>query len=228
MRFLILLLVGCAPPPVVHWNYGEQWTGVCSTGKSQSPIDLHGESGFSPRLQMEYWPSVGHVINNGHTIELEYDPGSKLIVDDKHYPLKQMHFHHPSEHLLDGKSFPLELHIVHKTDDGKIAVVGILIQEGAANKWLGPFFNDLPYPGEKREPGARINAADLIPASRVFLSYSGSLTTPPCTEGVSWFVMKTPIEMSAEQIAAFAKRFADDHRSPQPLDGRHAVEGEAH
>jgi carbonic anhydrase len=227
MRFLILFLVGCPPPPAVHWNYGEAWTGVCSTGKSQSPIDLHGQTGFAPRVQMEYWPTAGRMTNNGHTIELSYEPGSKLIVDEKHYALKQIHFHHPAEHQLDGKSFPLEMHLVHKTEEGKLAVVGVLIQEGAANKWLAPFFSDLPYQGEPREPGARINAADLIPPSRVFLHYDGSLTAPPCSEGVSWFVMKTPIEMSAEQIAEFAKRFPDNHRPPQPLDGRHVVEGEA-
>jgi carbonic anhydrase len=222
---LTLILCGCPPPPPVHWSYGEKWDGVCATGKRQSPVDLRSGGSFAPRIQLEYWPTPMRVMNNGHTIELEYDAGSFLVLDGKRYALKQFHFHHPSEHHLDGKSFPLEVHFVHKSEDGKLAVVGVPIAEGAANKWLQPAWTDLPQPGEHREPEARINAADLV-TSKPYLHYSGSLTTPPCSEGVEWFEMTTPIEMSAEQIAAFAKMFPDNHREPQPLGDRHVEAGE--
>ena len=223
---LLLLFCACAPPPHVEWHYGETWGGVCATGKQQSPVELSGAPGLGPKIQLEYWPSPIHTVHNGHTVEVQYDPGSSLILDGKRYALKQFHFHHPSEHTVDGKSYPLELHLVHKSDDGKLAAVGILIAEGAPNRWLQPILADLPRPGETREPTARVNAADLVPPSRVFLHYAGSLTTPPCSEGVSWFVLRTPIEMSADQIAALTKLLGDNHRPIQPLNGRPVVEGE--
>jgi carbonic anhydrase len=232
---LLVLLTGCPQPaPAVHFSYEgaegpAHWGGKCADGKEQSPIDLHaGGSGFAPRLQMEYWPSQMHVINNGHTIQFEYDTGSFLIVDDKRYALVQAHFHLPSEHTHDGKGWAMEMHLVHKSEDGKLAVVALPIIAGAANQWLAPAWGDLPHPGDRRDLDAKLNAADLVPSAHVFLHYPGSLTTPPCSEGVSWFVWKTPIELSEEQIAAFAKLVPDNHRPPQSLGGRHVVEGEAH
>lgn len=224
---LILLLLACAAPKPVEWHYGEPWSGRCATGKSQSPIELSGSAGFAPKLSFEYWPTHLSALNNGHTVEVTYDTGSFLTLEGKRYALKQYHFHHPGEHAVDGKSYPMELHLVHKSDDGKLAVVAVLIREGEANRWLKPLFDNLPRPGERREPDARISAADLLPPSKVFLHYTGSLTSPPCSEGVAWFVMRAPIELSADQIALMTNLLGDNHRPIQPLNGRHLVEGEA-
>lgn len=136
--------------------------------------------------------------------------------------LKALRFHNPSEHLLDGKSFPMELQLVHQNEQGKLMMVAVFIQEGAANKWLQPAFGDLPYPGEHREISAKINAADLLPKSKRWLYYTGSMTHPPCTEGVPWFVFESPIELSAEQLAAFTRMFKDNHRPP--VGRRDAIE----
>jgi carbonic anhydrase len=227
--FLALALSACAAPEKhIEWHYGEPWGGTCADGKRQSPVELSGSAGFAPKVQLEYWPSRVKLLNNGHTVQANYDPGSTLIVDGKRFALQQFHFHHPGEHGVDGKSFPLEMHFVNKSEDGKLAVIGVLVIEGAANNWLKPLFADLPRPGESRELDARVNAADLVPRSRIFLHYSGSLTTPPCSEDVAWFVLRTPIEMSADQIAALAKLLPDNHRPIQPPNGRAFVEGEAH
>src|SRR5437764_11699490 len=164
---LILLLFACAPQQHVEWHYGEPWGGVCATGKLQSPVELSGAAGFGPKVSLEYWPTQLSALNNGHTVELAYQPGSSLTLDGKRYALKQLHFHHPGEHVVDGKSYPLEVHLVHKSDDGKIAVVAVLVSEGAPNRWLKPLTDNLPRPGERYEPDARVNAADLVPPSRI-------------------------------------------------------------
>jgi carbonic anhydrase len=221
MRLLLIVaLAGCAHHAPTHFSYGEPWGGTCASGREQSPINLHAAGGFAPKLEFEYWPSRTRLINNGHTVQLEYDPGSALTVDGVRYALVQMHFHHPSEHTLDGTGAALELHLVHKSADGKLAVVGVLLREGAANRWLEAVLHALPSEGERAELDARINAADLLPASRRVFAYRGSLTTPPCSEGVSWFVMQSPSEISADQLAPFARLYPDNHRPPVPLNGR--------
>ncbi len=225
----VLLLAACPAPPPLHWTYQSQWEGLCSSGKKQSPIDLHvaAATNFAPRIQLEYWPSHIHSINNGHTIQFNYDSGSFLTFDGKRYALEQFHIHHPGEHTLDGKSWPMELHFVHKAENGKLAVVGIAVVEGAANAWMQQAANDLPVNGDRRDLTAKVNAADLLPSSRAYFHYSGSLTVPPCSEGVDWFVLKTPIEMSAAQLAAFAKAVEENHRPIQPLNGRVIEQGDA-
>ena len=222
MRWLVLLLsAGCATAPPANWHYGESWGGECARGHEQSPIDLRPDAAHLSlsKVQFEYWPSSLHVLNNGHTLELDYDPGSSLIVDGEHYVLEQMRFHQPSEHTLDGKPWAMELQLVHRGKRG-IAVVAVPIVEGAANRWLQPAWTDFPIPGERHDLDAKINAADLVPATKTLLHYAGSLTTPPCSEKVSWFLVTTPIEMSKEQITAFAQKFGDNHRPTQPLGGR--------
>jgi carbonic anhydrase len=228
MRLLLILtLSACAHPPPLVWSYGEPWGGECTTGKQQSPVALSGAAGFAPTVQLEYWPSRIKLTNTGKTLRLDYDPGSFIIVDGKRAKLEQLHFHHPGEHSVDGKTFPLEMHLVHKTEDGKFVVVAVLIAEGALNRWMKPLLAELPRLGETLQPTARLNAADLVPPSRIFLHYSGSLTAPPCSEGVQWFVMRTPIEMSADQIAALGELLGDNHRAVQPLGDRKVIEGEA-
>ena len=169
------------------------------------------------------------MINNGHTVQMAYDPGSTLgrvgSEASSRSTLAQFHFHAPSEHTVDGASFPMEAHLVHVNAAGKpVAVVGVFIKAGKENTGLTKAFQDLPAKsGDKRAPaGATIDARALLPADKTFFTYPGSLTTPPCTEGLTWYVFKTPIEMSPAQIGAFTtlEHLGHTNRPVQSLGGR--------
>ncbi len=207
-----------------HWGDLEADYATCSTGMQQSPVDiLAPESQALTDIQFNYNPSALTIKNNGHTIQVDYAEGSSITVDGTEYLLKQFHFHHPSEHTIAAWSIPMEMHLVHADADGNLAVVGVLIKEGAAdNAAFAPVWDNLP--AEEVEPtvidGATINAADLLPADRTYDTYSGSLTTPPCSENVKWLVLTTPIELSVEQIAAFSDIFELNARPVQPLNDR--------
>lgn len=196
----------------------------CGEGTEQSPIDLHSNVAPArhPALETDYHTVPLTIFNNGHTIEIEYHEGSTLTVDGHTWDVVQFHFHAHSEHTVDGVTSPLELHIVHRDETGGLAVVGVLIDEGAANPALASIFEHLP--AEKGEPeevtGVEINVADLLPADLAAWRYDGSLTTPPCSEGVRWHVLSTPIEASTEQIAAFTAIFDHNSRPVQPLNER--------
>ena len=138
------------------------------------------------------------------------------------YRLDQYHFHSPSEHTVDGKHFPMEMHLVHKSADGKLAVVGVFIAEGAHNRAFDPVWANLPAQKgvETHYPAVKVDVDALLPAARTSYRYDGSLTTPPCSEGVSWIVMTTPIELSSEQVAAFTRLIKDNNRPVQKLNGR--------
>ena len=204
---------------------------ACEAGTEQSPIDLTGAVEASdadlPDLTFDYHPSALALMDNGHTVQAAYDPGSTLVVDGETYELKQFHFHAHSEHTVDGKAAPLELHLVHAREDDQgvthLAVVGVLIVEGAENPAYASVLDHLPTEVTE-EPeavdGQTVDAAALLPTDRTFFHYEGSLTTPPCSEGVSWQVMTTPVELSAGQIAAFTARYDDDFRPVQPLGDR--------
>ena len=223
---------GDTPP---HWSYeGEagpdHWGDLaadyatCSTGTHQSPVDiLAPESQALTDIQFNYNPSALTIKNNGHTIQVDYAEGSSITVDGTTYNLLQFHFHHPSEHTVDGVVYPMEMHLVHADADGNLAVIGVLIKEGVkANAAFAPVWANLP--AEEVEPtlidGATVNAADLLPADRTYDTYSGSLTTPPCSENVKWLVLTTPVELSVEQITAFSDIFEHNARPVQPLNDR--------
>lgn len=205
-----------------HWTYdgntGPAFWGdlspeyaACGTGKEQSPIDVDTVKEENlVNLAFDYHPSSVNIINNGHTVEAVYDPGSSFTVDGVQYNLKQFHFHAPSEHTVDGQSAAMEMHLVHENAEGKKAVVGILINEGS----------DATLAVPEPEATGQINAADFLPSDQTTFRYEGSLTTPPCTEGVSWFVMIHPIELSAQQIAAFTTIYNHNNRPVQSLNGR--------
>ena len=219
-------------PP--HWTYegkeGPEFWGslsqdyaLCSTGKQQSPVDIPASAVTNPAdLTFRYQPSKLNILNNGHTIQAAYDAGSSLVVDGVTYNLAQFHFHLPSEHTLTAKPYDMELHLVHQNAQGGLAVVGIMLKSGAENKALAPVFANAP----KQETAvstianAMVNAADFLPATRTYWRYNGSLTTPPCSEGVKWHVLTTPVEVSPAQIAAYKSLFTDDHRPVQPLNAR--------
>ncbi len=203
----------------------------CKIGKLQSPIALaiSGAGAAAPTkeptLSFDYRPAKLSMTNNGHTVEVTYQAGSSVSEAGTSYGLTQFHFHAPSEHTLDGKSFPLEIHLVHLDPAGKPAlVVGVFAREGAANAALDAAFRGLPSKkGDTSEPaGAMIDASGILPAARAHFAYDGSFTTPACTEGVRWRVMREPIEMSTAQIDAFRSlpAFAHTNRPLQPVGAR--------
>ncbi|MEZ6971729.1 MULTISPECIES: carbonic anhydrase [Aeromonas] len=228
-----LLLCPAAFAATVHWEYsGEagpaKWAsltpeyGQCA-GSNQSPVNLSGlvKAELAP-LQFHYLAGGRSVTNNGHTVQVDYAPGSTLELDGMHFTLKQFHFHAPSENLIEGKSYPLEGHLVHVNDQGELAVVAVMFEPGSANSALGRAWTSLPAKaGEQHQLKEAVSAEQLLPAKRDYYRFSGSLTTPPCSEGVRWLVMKQPVQISQAQIDAFkAVMHHPNNRPVQPLHGR--------
>lgn len=215
-----------AGPP--HWAYeGEagaaRWGElspafkVCQLGLEQSPIDLAGAITAVPgRLDIMYRSMKLRVVNNGHTIQVNADPGSSCVIGGTTYALQQSHFHHPSEHLLSGKPFDLECHLVHRSAAGDIAVIGVFISPGETSAALQPIWNAMPrQEGPERDAGITFDPGALLPATPGYYRYSGSLTTPPCTQGIVWTVMQHPIDASPDQIRQFAALFKNNARPVQ-------------
>jgi carbonic anhydrase len=222
-----------------HWTYegktgAEHWGDLdpeyapCKIGREQSPVDIrHAERAELPALRFEYKSSpLKYLINNGYTIRVNYHDvpgtGNFLIVGDKRYQLTQFHFHRPSEEYIHGKPYDMEVHLMHKASDGKVAGVTVLLKEGSANATIQQIWEHMPMTEGKEEeiPGVEINPAGMLPHNTAYYKYMGSLTAPPCTEDVVWFVLKTPVDISAEEISAFAKLYPHDVRPVQPLNGR--------
>ena len=210
-----------------HWGELDPAYELCSAGTNQSPIDVETPKGQDlTNIAFHYQPSEVNILNNGHTVQVNYDAGSYMELDGIHYDVVQFHYHSPSEHALDGKLFAAEFHIVHKNADGNLAVVGILFDEGAQNDVLQPFIDNLPAEkSDVRDAGVKINAADLLPAVQTTYRYSGSLTTPPCSEGVHWNLMTSPVELSSAQLEALTSLFEGGNNRPvQPLNDRPLTE----
>lgn len=226
-----------------HWGELSPEFQVCGLGREQSPIDLqHPVSADLSPLTLAYQPVPLKLINNGHTIQVNIDGdtssdhgrddnahnsgGNTLELDGKTYPLKQFHFHHPSEHTISGAAFPMEIHFVHIHDDGSIAVLGVFIKAGAENPALQPIWEAMPFHESEvlTVRNATINPSDLLPSQGETFRYFGSLTTPPCSEIVSWLVFQTPIEASQAQIDQFGLIFAHNARPVQPQNRRLLLE----
>ena len=216
-----------------HWSYGEhggpaQWGelgpgfATCKLGKTQSPIDIRGARKTDlPAIKFVYKPSPLKIIDNGHTIQVNYAPGSSIEVGGTRYELLQFHFHKPSEEKINGKAHDMVAHLVHKAADGKLAVVAVLLDKGGANPTIGTIWQNLPKTKEKETSvNARIDVAKLLPADKGYYTFQGSLTTPPCSEQVRWFVMKSPVKIAEDEIAAFGKLYPMNARPTQPLNGR--------
>jgi carbonic anhydrase len=207
-----------------HWSELESDFAACSRGHAQSPIDIRHEAvhyAKLPKLVFDYHAVPLKIIDNGHTIQIDYAPGSFLTVGDKRYQLVQFHFHHPSEELLDGKSFEMVAHLVHKDAEGTLAVLAVLLDRGNANPLVQALWAHIPKQKQHEDTFAdNINVADLLPKDHSYYSFSGSLTTPPCTEGVSWFVLRHPNSVSPTQVKAFARRYPMNARPVQPVNGR--------
>lgn len=184
-----------------HWSDLDAKNTACGTGKSQSPIDIrtrdvHREG--LPKLVFDYRSTPLHIIDNGHSIQVNVDPGSSLKIGNKSYELVQFHFHHPSEEQIDGKSSEMVAHLVHRDSAGKLAVVAVLLNAGAANATVESLWSHLPKQKDRETDfkAVHVDPAGLLPADHSYYEYSGSLTTPPCSEGVNWFVLKTPTTLS--------------------------------
>jgi len=216
-----------------HWDYAgsggpETWGQMkpefskCSSGTRQSPIDIR--DGIKVNLdpvQFDYKPSAFRVIDNGHTVQVNVGPGNSIEVMGKRYDLVQFHFHRPSEERIDGRQFDMVVHLVHKDIDGRLAVVAVLLERGSAQPLVQSIWNNLPLEkGDEVAARSAINLNELLPANRNYFTYMGSLTTPPCSEGVLWMVMKEPVQISGDQIGIFARLYPMNARPIQSASGR--------
>lgn len=229
--------LGCAPglhKEGKHWAYDghggpENWAEVdpafatCRVGNIQSPIDIRGAKAadLAP-IKFDYKPSPLKVVDNGHTIQVNYAPGSAIVVGGARYELLQFHFHTPSEEKIDGRSSDMVAHLVHRSEAGKLAVVAVLLDTGGANPVSETIWKNLPREKQKESAPANvaIDATGLLPRDRGYYAFQGSLTTPPCSEDVSWLVLKTPVKVAESDIAAFARLYPMNARPTQPLNGR--------
>jgi carbonic anhydrase/phosphoserine phosphatase len=216
-----------------HWSYSgdagpEHWGDLdpdyatAKTGRQQSPINIRGAVDTNlPKLQFKYQPSKVHLVYNGHAIQENEDPGSFGLAGGKRYELQQFHFHSPSEHTVNGKQYPMEMHLVHKSQDGTIGVLGVFIEEGEHNKAFDPLWFLMPDANHpSRDLGIKIDTQSLLPKQLGYFKYDGSFTTPPCTEQVKWVMLETPIALSAEQIKRFRSVINGNNRPVQALNGR--------
>ncbi len=235
--FIILLIItGCGK---AHWGYEgkegpEHWGDLskefilCKEGKMQSPIDISGHTGKTKiKLEYNYSDVPLDMVNNGHAIQVNYEGKSHLTIDKKKYLLLQFHFHAPSEGAINGKRYDLCAHLVHKSKDGELAVIGVYFQKGAENSFLKQFWNRIPNKSGSKvsDPSVKVNAAGLLPGKKSFYHFMGSLTTPPCSEGVKWFVMDKIISLSQSQLKVFTDIYSKNARPLQPLNGRKISRG---
>jgi carbonic anhydrase len=219
------------PPP--HWSYeGEagaaHWGdlspdfAVCKTGHQQSPVNItNAVVSKLPAIEFDYKPAVLKIVDNGHTVQVNYPLGSYIKVGDRTYQLLQFHFHHPSEEQIQGKSHDLVIHLVHQDAEQHKAVVAVLADRGQSNPVIQAVFSHLPKSkGQEVTTDQTINAGDLLPATRSYYTFPGSLTTPPCSEGVTWFVLKASVTLSSSELGQFTSLYPHNARPVQPLNGR--------
>jgi carbonic anhydrase len=227
----------------VHWGYSgdvnpSMWASLtpvyaaCGEGKSQSPINLISSSpAGQPKLTVDFKTTslkiahhehVDDILDNGHTIQVTVEEGSSFTLNDKTFNLKQFHFHTPSEHSVDGKRLPLEMHWVHQSADGSFGVIGLLFEEGKSNENLAKIIEHLPsLPGESNHfTDVKLDLNVHVSENISAYHYLGSFTTPPCTENVEWLVLRNKFTMSAEQIKAFSTRLNNNNRPVQALNDR--------
>ncbi len=222
---------------ISHWAYQggtgpESWGGLkpefslCRTGQRQSPIDIRG--GLAVDLEpvtFDYHASKFAVLDNGHTVQVELAKGNSIEVGGKRFELQQFHFHRPSEERIDGRQFEMSLHLVHKDEQGRLAVVALLFDQGPAHPVLQQVWSNLPLEhGDANSARMPLELSALLPADRRYYTYMGSLTTPPCSEGVQWIVMRHPVTLAPEQIEVFARIYPMNARPLQSASGRRILQ----
>ena len=225
-----------APKHEVHWGYDaetgpEKWGDLakefelCKTGQNQSPVDLifkKPKTGHG--IKTHYKASPVKIIDNGHTVQVNFQPGNTIELDGQTFDLLQFHFHTASEHTLSGNKLPMELHLVHRSGKGDYAVLGVILIEGPSHSIVETLWQNMPIQkGMEKELSFMLNPDDLIPTTRTHYNYMGSFTAPPCSEGVNWNVFNTPMTLSKEQILTFRQLYPDNSRPVQPLNDRKTV-----
>jgi carbonic anhydrase len=207
-----------------HWGDLDAASKVCSAGSQQSPVDIRGTvKAQLPALQIAWSKKPDTIVNNGHTIQLDFEQGGTLKLDKDSYTLRQFHFHHPSEHLIGGKSFAMEAHFVHRNAAGNLAVIGALMTVGKANAAFSKIAATMPaHEGPAVKADAAIDPSKLLPPRHSYYRYAGSLTTPPCSEVVNWLLLRAPIQVAKADIDTFAKLYPLNAR-PVQKDNRRFV-----
>jgi carbonic anhydrase len=216
-----------------HWGYAgegapERWGELspenrqCAIGTRQSPIDIReGIRVDLEKINFDYRPSSFSVLDNGHTIQVNVAPGNALQVMGRRFELLQFHFHRPSEERINGRQYDMVAHLVHKDADGKLAVVAVLLERGRDQAVIQTIWNNLPLEkGQALAAPGLLDMNQLLPEDRSYFTYMGSLTTPPCSEGVLWMVMRMPVQLSANQISIFARLYPMNARPIQAGSGR--------
>jgi carbonic anhydrase len=211
-----------------HWAELDAKNAACGEGKSQSPVNIRTQDvrrTSLPKLMFNYRSAPLHIIDNGHSVQINVERGSHLKFGDKRYELVQFHFHHPSEELINGKRSEMVVHLVHRDTVGKLAVVAVLLRAGQPNATVETLWSHLPKQKERQADFKHvvINPAGLLPTDRSYFTYMGSLTTPPCSEGVRWLILRSPSTLSKHELAVFAKLYPNDARPVQKLNGRQVL-----
>jgi len=209
-----------------HWSELDDKFSLCGTGLNQSPIDLTNMTQANmPAIHPTYTRGGTKIINNGHTIQVNYEAGNYIDIDNKRFELKQFHFHAPSENTMDGKHFPLEAHLVHASADGSLAVVALMFSEGKFNPELEKAWVEMPTKTDKEVTLKKpVDVSKLLPGNLDYYRFNGSLTTPPCSEGVRWLVIKEPVYASKAQIKKFSSVMKHPNNRPvQPLNARQVL-----
>jgi carbonic anhydrase len=221
------------PAPLPDWAHSgtlgpQAWGSLhpgwatCASGRRQSPIDIR--DGLAVELEVpgfEYRPSAFRVLDNGHAVQVNVEPGNALVIRGRRYELQQVQFRRPSEERIDGRSFEMSAHLLHRDADGHLAMVAVLFERGSGQPVVQTVLNHLPL--EKHEEFAArvpIDLTRLLPEDRRYYTYMGSLTTPPCSEGVLWVVMRQPVAVSPEQIGIFSRLYPMNARPLQSAAGR--------
>jgi carbonic anhydrase len=207
-----------------HWGEISTEFAACATGAAQSPIDIVPTNAVAAAISPveTHWQAfVPTVVNNGHTIQANTNgKGGYATLNGVRYDLLQFHFHHQSEHTINGQHAPMEVHFVHKSEAGDLLVLGVMLQAGTANAAVGSVWSSAPAAGNEAVAGDAIDVSGLLPATSASFRYQGSLTTPPCSEIVTWNVFAEPAQLSQEQIDAFGTLYPNDARPVQPLNRR--------
>ncbi len=213
-----------------HWGDLSPKFGMCKAGKNQSPINISKDvvvkTDGLEKIKFNYNTRASEIINNGHTVQVNITDGSSIEIDGKTFELKQFHFHTPSENQIQDKNFPLEAHFVHAAKDGSLAVVAVLFEEGAENKILSKIWSKMPHKAGGSTPCVMPakGFSMLLPENKSYYKFSGSLTTPPCSEGVRWMVLKGYSHISKAQTKEFFDLFGHANNRPvQPINARKVI-----
>ncbi|MDQ2779051.1 MAG: carbonic anhydrase family protein [Pseudomonadota bacterium] len=222
-----------------HWSYAgtggpQAWAdlkpefALCGNGQRQSPIDIRGGLAVDlDPVRFDYHATPFGVLDNGYTVQVNVAPGNSIDIGGKRFELLQFHFHRPAEERIDGRSFEMSLHLVHKDEQGRLAVVAVLFEKGEKQSEVQKVWNNLPLE-RNQESAARtpLDLLKLLPDDRRYITYMGSLTTPPCSEGVQWIVMRQPVTLTAEQIGIFARIYPMNARPLQASAGRRIIQSQ--